>query len=178
MDEQQLIGLDVDDVPKREADENCNARRTRSGVFKGYCKRTSGWGTDSESGRCSSHGGASSGAPEGNTNAVDVGAWAEDFYEGFLTEAEKDRVHKSAEALGDESSAQKIAQHAASVCLEQFRRTGDERFLRRYESIMDTFNLAPDDESDDSVDVNIDVNTLSSEEKDQLDAVLDRDVQG
>jgi len=31
------------------------------------------------------------------------------------------------------------------MALEQFRRTGDERFLRRFESICDKFEIAPDD---------------------------------
>jgi len=110
------------------------------------CALKAGWGTDHVGvGACKLHGG-NAGAPEGNDNAVDVAAWAEDFYADFLTEAEKDRVMKSAEALGDEATAREQAAHAASVCLEQFRRTGDERFMRRYESIADTFGLAPADE--------------------------------
>lgn len=109
------------------------------------CQLPAGWGTDKTSGACKYHGGAG-GAPEGNTNAVTVGAWAESFYEGFLTDAEKKRVEESAEILGEKAGAQEIARHAASVCLEQFRRTGDERFLRRYESICDKANIFPDDE--------------------------------
>jgi hypothetical protein len=122
------------------------------------CGLPAGWGTDYDDGPCKYHGGATrdkSGAPEGNDNAVDVGAWAEDFYEDFLTEAEKKRVHKSAEALENPESAQAVAQHAASVCLEQFRRTADERFLRRYESICDTFEIAPTDELELSGDVDL-----------------------
>lgn len=86
------------------------------------------------------------GAPEGNRNAAKVAAWAEDFYEGFLTEGEKKRVEKSAEILGTQAGTQEIGRHAASVCLEQFRRTGDERFMRRFESICDKFGIAPADE--------------------------------
>ena len=33
----------------------------------------------------------------------------------------------------------------AAIAKEQFRRTGDDRFLRRYESICKTFNIAPED---------------------------------
>jgi len=113
------------------------------------CGLPAGWGTDYGDGLCKYHGGATrdkSGAPEGNDNAVDVGAWAEDFYEDFLTKAEKKRVFKSAEALENPQNAKEVARHAASVCLEQFRRTGDERFIRRYESLCDTFGIAPADE--------------------------------
>ena len=131
-------------MPMNDDTDRCPATN-RQGE---QCGHPAGWGTDNDEGPCKFHGGATegAGAPEGNTNAVDTGAWAEDFYEGFLTEAEKKRVRKSAEALGDTQSAQEIAQHAASVCLEQFRRTGDERFMRRYESICDTFAIAPADE--------------------------------
>lgn len=121
----------------------------------GYCEAH-----PMDNGRCFHHGGQheNGGAPEGNDNAVTVAAWAEDFYEDFLTQAEQERVKKSAKILGDEAGAQEIGQHAASVCLEQFRRTGDERFMRRYESICDTFNLAPDDELDLGVDPEGDLN--------------------
>jgi hypothetical protein len=118
----------------------------------GYCEAypmDNGW--------CFQHGGQreNGGAPEGNDNAVDVGAWAEDFYEDFLTEAEKERVFRSAEALENPESAKEVARHAASVCLEQFRRTGDERFFRRWESICDTFEIAPTDELELSGDVDL-----------------------
>lgn len=141
------------------------------------CGLKAGWGTDHVGvGACKLHGG-NAGAPEGNDNAVTVGAWAEDFYEGFLTQAEQKRVEKSAELLGDEANAKEIAQHAASVSLEQFRRTGDERFMRRFESICDKFSITPVDDADPDVDVNVDISTLSAEEKAQLDTLMDRDVQ-
>jgi len=71
-DEDTLIGEPVEEVPQREPDEDCNARRTDDGRFLGYCNRTAGWGTDSDDGRCRTHGGSDdSGAPEGNTNAED-----------------------------------------------------------------------------------------------------------
>jgi hypothetical protein len=62
--------MDDDRPPKREPDEDCNARRFDGDRFLGYCDRVAGWGTDHlHDGRCSSHGG-SGGAPEGNQNAV------------------------------------------------------------------------------------------------------------
>lgn len=98
--------------------------------------------------KCRMHRGTNSdgSSHEGNDNAVTVGAWAEDFYEGFLTDAEQKRVKESAEILGTQAGAQDVGRHAASVCLEQFRRTGDERFMRRFESICDKFSIAPADE--------------------------------
>jgi len=71
--EDDLIGNPVEDVPQTAPDEECNARRVEDGHFLGYCNRTSGWGTDGDSGRCRTHGG-NAGAPENNTNAEGDGA--------------------------------------------------------------------------------------------------------
>ena len=143
-----LVGEPVDDVPEREPDEYCNARRTRDGTFIGYCQRTSGWGTERESGRCSSHGGSggSSDEHEGNDWAATHGAYSDSFVQDFLTEEEIERVRQAEELLEEPESAQALARTVAGITLEQFRRTGDERFLRRYEAICDTFGIAPDDE--------------------------------
>lgn len=76
-----FVGQPIGDVPKRQPDDECNARRTDDGRFVGYCNRTAGWGTNSSDGRCSTHGGSDdSGAPEGNDNAEgnDGGAAPED----------------------------------------------------------------------------------------------------
>jgi len=142
----------VSDTP---TEEKCNYEYSESDDYdhnSGYCE-----GNPMDNGRCFHHGGQreNGGAPEGNDNAVDVGAWAEDFYKDFLTEAEKERVFKSAEALENPESAKEVARHAASVCLEQFRRTGDERFFRRWESICDTFEIAPTDELELSGDIDL-----------------------
>jgi len=67
--EDDLIGQPVSDVPKRQPDADCNARRSDDGRFLGYCDRTAGWGTDTGEGRCRTHGG-NGGAPEGNANAA------------------------------------------------------------------------------------------------------------
>lgn len=111
------------------------------------CQLPAGWGTDKQTGACKYHGGAG-GAPEGNDNAVTVAAWAEDFVTDFLRDDEIKRVKDFAEIAGEPASAQEAAAYAAGLALEQFRRTGDERFLRRYESISDTFEMAPTEEMD------------------------------
>jgi len=142
-----LVGEPVDDVPEREPDEHCNARRTRDGTFIGYCKRTAGWGTDDDDGRCSSHGGSggSSDDHEGNDWAATHGAYSESFVQDFLTEDEIKRVEQAREVLKTPQGAQEDARLMAAIAKEQFRRTSDERFLRRYESICDTFGIAPED---------------------------------
>jgi len=141
---EDLLGDPVDEVPQLEPNEHCNARRSRDGQFLGYCKRVSGWGTDDDTGRCSLHGG-NAGAPEGNDNAVTVETWSEDFVKNFLTEGEKDLVEDARELLNDDATAKELGATAAGIALVQFRRTGDERFFRRFESLCDTFNIAPDD---------------------------------
>lgn len=109
------------------------------------CTRPAGWGTDNDDGACKFHGGASPGAPEGNDNAVTVAAWAEDFVTDFLHDDEIDRVKDLSELLEDPTHAQEVAARAAGLALEQFRRTGDQRFLQRYESICDKAGIFPDE---------------------------------
>lgn len=113
------------------------------------CGLPAGWGTDNDDGPCKYHGGATrdtSGAPEGNDNAATHGAWSDSFVTDFLREDEIERVKQAEELLGTPESAQDVGRTAAAIALEQFRRTGDDRFLRRYESICDTFEIAPADE--------------------------------
>ena len=137
----------------------------------GYC-----W-LDSHSDDDVEHESDGRGAPEGNQNAATVGAWSKSFVTDFLREDEIERVRQGVDALGKPESAKELARQVAMVCLEQFRRTGDERFLRRYESICETFSIAPDDDDSPDVDVNVDVNTLDADEKSKLDALFDREVQ-
>lgn len=112
------------------------------------CGRAAGWGTDYETGKCRNHRGTSPDGTshEGNNWAAKHGAWSESFMSGFLTEKERNRVRDAMEVLDTPEGAQAQAKVAAVIALEQFRRTGDDRFLRRYESICDTFGIAPADE--------------------------------
>jgi hypothetical protein len=71
VDESELIGEPLEEAPEQSSDYDCNARKSDGGVFQGYCGARAGKGTDHVGeGRCSNHGGDSSGAPEGNDNAV------------------------------------------------------------------------------------------------------------
>lgn len=112
------------------------------------CGQPAGWGTDFEDGKCRQHRGTSpdGSSHEGNNFAAKAGAWADDFFNGFLTEEEQRRVKEGVEVLGDDAGAQELGRFAAMLALEQFRRTGDERFLRRYESLCDKFQIAPNEE--------------------------------
>lgn len=126
-------------------DQYCGAtKRDGSGE---PCELPAGWGTEYDDGPCKYHGGATrddSGAPEGNDNAVTVEAWSDDFVADFLTDAEQDLVDDARDLLDDDASAQDLGATAAGIALVQFRRTGDQRFLHRFESICDTFEIAPE----------------------------------
>jgi len=117
--------------------------------------------------KCRMHRGTSSDGDshEDNNFAAKAGAWADDFFEGFLTEAEQRRVREATDVLGDEAGAQEIGRHVAMLAMEQFRRTGDERFLRRFESICDKFGIAPADE----LTVDGDMNTTITVDFDDAD---------
>lgn len=110
-----------------------------------YCLLAAGWGVeDKTEGTCSHHLGAVDNRGENNPN-FQHGAFSE-YFTSQLTETEQAAFDEARDALEEPESAQAIARHAASICLIKFRRSGDERFLRRFESICDKFGLAPEDE--------------------------------
>jgi hypothetical protein len=165
--EEDLIGEPLDQVPVQDStDESCMGRRweRRDGekVFVGYCGAWPGKGTDDVGeGRCSKHGGAGGapedndnaegndgGAPEDNDNAADHGAYSEKFLEGFVGPDGKDRIKEGFELSKTSEGAQDQARLMAQVAAEKFRLTGDERFLRRYESICDKAGIFPNEELD------------------------------
>lgn len=112
------------------------------------CGNYAGSGTDFDEGKCRHHRGTSPDGKshKGNDWAATHHAYSESFVEEFLRDEEIERVRQFEELTGTVEGAQAIARTAAGIALEQFRRTGDDRFLRRYESICDTFGIAPADE--------------------------------
>lgn len=150
-DESDPVGKPIDEVPKREPDGDCNGKRWEKRadetVFVGYCDLDEAWGRDADTGRCSYHHNGdhgAGGAPEGNDNAVTTGAFR-DHFTSHLTDAEMEAFNEARELLEDPSGAQEIARTAATICLLQFDRGGDERFMRRFESLCDKFGIAPED---------------------------------
>jgi len=107
------------------------------------CGHPAGWGTDNDTGACKFHGGKG-GAPEGNDNAVTVGAYREQYIE-HLPKEDKKLIREGQQLLSDDATAQEIGEMAASLALQKFRESGDEKFLRRFESLCDTFEIAPED---------------------------------
>lgn len=114
------------------------------------CGRPAGWGTDFDSGKCRQHRGTSpdGSSHEGNQHAVTHGAYAKSFVADYLTDEEIERVEQAQELLDTKEGAQNHARLVAAIALEQFRRTGDDRFMRRYESICDKAGIFPADEVD------------------------------
>lgn len=130
-------------MAQRNYDDECGDHGGRGGE----CGLPAGWGTEFDSGKCRHCRGTSpdGSSHEGNDWAATHGAYSESFVEDFLRDEEIERVKQFEELAGSIEGAQAVARTAAGIALEQFRRTGDERFLRRYESICDTFGIAPDD---------------------------------
>lgn len=62
-----------------------------------------------------------------------------------LTNGEQAAFDDAREMLESPEGAQDVARSAAALCLIQFKRSGDSRFIRRFENISVTFGLAPDD---------------------------------
>lgn len=173
VDEDELIGQLSDDIPKIAPDAKCRGKRTekRDGdsVFVGYCGSAAGKETDHlGEGRCKFHGGNNSGAngqgaSEGNDNAVDHGGYRKHFTR-HLTDGEQEAFDEARRALGDPKDAKQVAQTAASLCLIQYDRTGDERFMRRYESICDKAGIFPNEEIDVNHSGSIDIWKDSAQE--------------
>jgi hypothetical protein len=70
-DDSDLVGEASGDVPKREPDGDCNAKRTDNGRFVAYCNQPEGWGRDADTGRCKFHAGpASSGNGRAETHGL------------------------------------------------------------------------------------------------------------
>lgn len=98
--------------------------------------------------KCRMHAGTSSDGDshEDNDWAAKHGAYSESFVKDFLTDKEIERVEQMKDILDSDEGVKEDAKLTAAIAKEQWRRTGDERFLRRYESLCDTFGLTPPEE--------------------------------
>ena len=112
-----------------------------------YCTLAAGWGVDGKTeGACSHHTGAIDNQGENNPN-YEHGAFLSHFTD-HLTDSETDALDDVKAQLETPEGAQDVARTAAATCLLQFQRSGDERFLRRFEGLCDKFGIAPADELD------------------------------
>lgn len=142
------------------------------------CGHPEGWGTENDTGPCKHHGGAGGAGDdhEGNNWAATHGAYSESFVKDFLTDKEQERVQQAMDVLETPEGAQADARLMAAICKEQFRRTGDERFLRRYESICEKANIFPEEQIELGGEVTV-TEELGEDKKVMLAEVFDREVQ-
>lgn len=107
-DESAFIGLPTDQVPKKDPDDYCNAKKTKrddegNSVFAGYCRAQAGKGTDHfGEGRCKHHGGAikGGGAPDGNQNRATHALYSDpQHYYRSLSSEEKAFIHEMSQAI-------------------------------------------------------------------------------
>lgn len=121
--------------------ENCG-RENRNGD---PCGLSAGWGTDNDDGPCKFHGGASSGAPEGNDNARKHGAFSE-HWRSDLTDAEIESLDALVDYLESIDDERTLAAEVAAEALLKYKRSADSRFLREARQWFADFNLLPNED--------------------------------
>ena len=148
--------------PHTDADVRSNGKCGWTETDSGDpCQYAEGRGRDQDTGLCKIHyaqarrdgalgndnavGNNGGGAPEGNENAIEHGAYRTQSTD-FLYGGEQDAFDDARSLLESPEGAQDVARTAATACLIRHNRSGDPRYLRRFESICDKFNIAPTDE--------------------------------
>lgn len=87
-----------------------------------------------------------------------------------LTEAEREAYDDLVEALEDPEEALGTIRELAAEALLKYKRSGDQRFLREYRQLADTFNLAP---NEDRLEVDADVDSTHSLDDETREVVRD-----
>jgi hypothetical protein len=117
-DKPDLIGHPIEDVPKRDPDYYCNARKSSDGAFEGYCEARAGAGTDHlGKGRCQWHGGAT---PRGEDSPH--------FKHGLFSDHLSEEDRETMEALEEYENEEKLEE------LINWRLARLRRYLRRMDS--------------------------------------------
>jgi len=138
-----------------------------------YCTLAAGWGVDDTStGTCDHHLGAVDNRGENNPN-YKHGAYSEHF-KSDLSEREEEAFEDLADALDDEERTQTVFRETAAELFLKYKRSGDPRVLREARQLLSEFNVV---DATDHQEVEFDVSSMSSEEKEQLDDLFDRDPQ-
>lgn len=126
----------VSDTP---TDGRCNWEYDDGGFCESY-PMDNGW--------CFHHGGRNydnNGAPEGNTNAEDHGAFKEHF-RSDLTDEERDAIDDLVSHLTNIDDERAIAAECAAEALMKYKRSADSRFLREARQWFAEFNLIPNED--------------------------------
>lgn len=156
-------GKPTDEVPELEPDTYCNARKVEDGKFAGYCKAWAGHWTDNDGGRCSRHGGASTGPDNPNVadNAEKHALTADPKkYHERLDPDEKDWVFEMTEVVLDRVRANKgdidpldrtlarrvvIKLHIAAKASDYINREGLMETVRTADGVVEMRNRAMDE---------------------------------
>lgn len=111
----------------------------------GTCELRAGWGTDHVGeGRCKLHGGA---APRGE----DAPNYKHGAFSEYLRESLSERERAAMDAMDDAfdggpEAALALLQEQAEEAYLRYKRSHDARFLREYRQLVETFNLAPNED--------------------------------
>jgi uncharacterized protein Yka (UPF0111/DUF47 family) len=100
------------------------------------------------------HGGAANNRGSNNGNYQN-GAYS-DYLRSDLTPAERDAYEDLLESFENPDQTLDAIRELAAEVLLKYKRTGDDRFLREFRQLADTFNLAP---NADQLEVDADVDT-------------------
>ena len=139
--------------------ERC-AAQCRDG---GYCTQYPVDGSE----RCRMHGGTQ---PTGvDSPNFEHGAYSKHM-RSDLTEAEKEAFDELTESLEDPEQTLDAIRELAAEALLKYKRSADQRFLREFRQLADTFNLAP---NQDRLEVEADVETEHSLDDETRDVVRD-----
>lgn len=109
------------------------------------CGHPAGWGTDRNEGPCKFHGGAADNRGEKNGN-YKHGAYSKHL-KSDLTDAELEAYDELVGALQDPDEALDAIRELAAEALLKYKRSADQRFLREFRQLADTFNLAPNEDT-------------------------------
>jgi len=133
MNEEELIGEPIDDVPQREPGDDCNARRSADGKFKGYCGNPAGKGTDHlGEGRCSHHGGSS---PRGE----DSPHFKHGLFSDYLSEDDREEL-EAIEAQGNLKNLQETINYEFLRLRRAVRHMEEQNEEEESRSFWDAYN--------------------------------------
>lgn len=137
-----------------------------------YCLLAAGWGVDGKTeGTCKHHLGAVDNRGENNPN-YKTGAYSE--YQDFMFDSLTEREREAVDALDFDEHASQFARDVVKEAFGKYLRTGDDRFLREARQWASEFGVI--EAAPDKLEVEGDL-SLSTEEKEQLDQMFDRDPQ-
>lgn len=135
------------------------------------CGHPSGWGTDHSEGPCKFHGGAADNRGSKNGN-YSHGAYSE--FEDFMFDSLTNREREAVESLDLDEHAGQFAKDVVKEAFSKYLRTGDDRFLREARQWASEFGVI--EAAPDKLEVDTDL-SVTSEEKEQLDELFDREPQ-